>query len=256
MATDENQKVVWRWDSDAFGGGQPDNDPDGDGNLVTIDLRFPGQYYDAETGLHYNYFRYYDPSTGRYITSDPIGLAGGVNTYVYVGSNPLSIVDSSGLIGLIGAGWGAISGGIGGYLTGGVQGALLGVGAGAVVGFVNPFSANAAGAAAGGIVSGALGQATGNALVGNNITDLRNYDAGAIFGSALGGVAGARYGYYLATRNSYLGFRLGKPGKAAIDSSISIHGGIGSAIGEGAGADAGDRGHNNTSGGRLGSSDC
>ena len=44
-------------------------------------IRFPGQYYDAETGLHYNRFRYYDPSIGRYISADPIGQAGGVNVY-------------------------------------------------------------------------------------------------------------------------------------------------------------------------------
>jgi RHS repeat-associated protein len=58
---------------------------------------FPGQYYDQETGLHYNYFRYYDPSTGRYITSDPIGLDGGLNTYLYANANPTNGVDPNGL---------------------------------------------------------------------------------------------------------------------------------------------------------------
>lgn len=94
--TDSQGEVLWRWDSDPFGATLPDQDPDGDGIPFIFNLRFPGQYYDQETGLHYNYFRYYDPSTGRYLTSDPIGLAGGLNTYAYVGENPINFIDPTG----------------------------------------------------------------------------------------------------------------------------------------------------------------
>ena len=94
--TDAANTVYWSWASDPFGTTLADSDVDGDGNDFIYNLRFPGQYYDEETGLHYNYFRDYDPSTGRYVQSDPIGLEGGLNTYAYVGGNPLKKVDPSG----------------------------------------------------------------------------------------------------------------------------------------------------------------
>ncbi len=95
--TDAAQKVVWTSTHEAFGKAVINENPDGDVNNISFNFRFPGQYYDQETGLHYNYFRYYDPSTGRYITSDPIGLAGGLNTYGYVSGNPLNRFDPYGL---------------------------------------------------------------------------------------------------------------------------------------------------------------
>jgi RHS repeat-associated protein len=64
---------------------------------VEYNLRFPGQYYDGESGLHYNYFRDYDPVVGRYIQADPIGLAGGMNAYTYAYGNPLALADPYGL---------------------------------------------------------------------------------------------------------------------------------------------------------------
>ncbi|MGZ4954573.1 MAG: RHS repeat domain-containing protein, partial [Methylobacter sp.] len=91
-----DNKVVWRWESEAFGNSLPEQNPSGLGSFV-FNLRFPGQYYDQEAGLFYNVFRDYNPATGRYIESDPIGLAGGINTYAYVGGNPVNFTDPKGL---------------------------------------------------------------------------------------------------------------------------------------------------------------
>jgi len=90
IATNTAQDLVWEWKSDAFGVGRTSGP-------LALNLRFPGQYYDAETGLHYNYFRNYDPVIGRYLESDPIGLNGGLNTYGYVEGNPISYIDPYGL---------------------------------------------------------------------------------------------------------------------------------------------------------------
>jgi len=89
--TDDSQTVVWQVDYRPFG------ETTISVASVENNLRFPGQYFDAESGLHYNYFRDYDPTTGRYIQSDPIGLRGGINTYTYVGSNPIRFTDPRGL---------------------------------------------------------------------------------------------------------------------------------------------------------------
>lgn len=126
--TDANGNAVWSWGQDEpFGDTIANQDPNGTGNQFFFNLRFPGQYYDVETGLHQNQFRDYDPATGRYIESDPIDsvlngnaptkslssvlaaaaeaskaeLAGNmakfVNSYSYTGGNPLSRFDRLGL---------------------------------------------------------------------------------------------------------------------------------------------------------------
>ncbi|NHQ87865.1 hypothetical protein HA050_17285 [Iodobacter sp. HSC-16F04] len=95
-----SKQILWRWDGEPFGNSLADEDPSKTGKKFSYNLRFPGQYFDKETGKHYNYFRDYDPATGRYIQSDPIGLAGGINTYGYVGGNPLNAIDPNGLAGV------------------------------------------------------------------------------------------------------------------------------------------------------------
>jgi RHS repeat-associated protein len=84
-------EVVWAARYDSFGNAIIDID------TITNPLRFPGQYYDEESGLHYNWNRYYDPFLGRYIQSDPLGLDAGINFFVYAGNRPLTVIDPKGL---------------------------------------------------------------------------------------------------------------------------------------------------------------
>ncbi|MFD5076864.1 RHS repeat-associated core domain-containing protein [Streptomyces sp. NPDC058371] len=91
---DADGDVAWQRRTSLWGNDTPG--PAHDTESVSCPLRFPGQYADHETGLHYNYFRYYDPETGRYLTSDPLGLEPAPNPDSYV-DNPLSWTDPLGL---------------------------------------------------------------------------------------------------------------------------------------------------------------
>jgi len=88
--TDSTQQVVWQAEYDPFG------EVTETVSLVEQNLRFPGQYFDIETRLHYNYFRDYSPAIGRYVESDPIGLGGGLSTYSYALNSPQVYYDPTG----------------------------------------------------------------------------------------------------------------------------------------------------------------
>jgi RHS repeat-associated protein len=90
--------VIWLWDSkEAYGYQSPNEDPGSTGSVFHLNARMPGQELDAETGFFHNGFRDYDPASGRYVESDPLGLAAGWNTYAYVGGDPVMRRDPFGL---------------------------------------------------------------------------------------------------------------------------------------------------------------
>lgn len=90
--TDSSGAIVWAADYKPFG--EATVSPS---STITNNLRFPGQYYDAETGLNYNYFRDYNPVIGRYVQADPIGIKGGWNLFGYADNNPIRNIDIWGL---------------------------------------------------------------------------------------------------------------------------------------------------------------
>jgi len=95
VITNSAGTVAWQAAYHGFGHAEVDVS-----STITNNLRFPGQYFDAETNLHYNWNRYYDPRTGRYLTPDPIGLEGGIDPYVYTENDPVNYSDPEGLLGL------------------------------------------------------------------------------------------------------------------------------------------------------------
>ena len=131
LLTDSNGAIVWQASYDAFGKAQVTTDK------VSNNLRFPGQYFDAETELDYNFHRYYDPETGRYVSADPIGLGGGINFYAYVQNDPAEWVDARGLVGELAMteGGAEVGGGIGTFICGPPICTAIGGAIGGIVGF-------------------------------------------------------------------------------------------------------------------------
>ncbi|MRD49444.1 hypothetical protein GHT07_19400 [Caenimonas koreensis DSM 17982] len=151
LITDEANKPVWQWPYSAFGNNTPTGVLQATPNPkqaltnqpvllkaskpIEMNLRFPGQYYDAETGLFYNWNRYYNDKGGRYIQSDLIGLVGGMSRFAYVGSRPLTYIDPDGRQATLGARLGAMGGFALGGPPGAVAGSLLGFGGGLLLGY-------------------------------------------------------------------------------------------------------------------------
>ncbi len=151
---DNSGFVVWSAKFDSFGQAHLD-----DNNQIVNNLRFPGQYFDEESGLHYNWHRYYDPALGRYISSDPIGLAGGANRYGYAYQNPVIYMDVDGQLavnvgaGFVGALWGV-------WDARGPNASFSSVATGAFMGFTGAFinPGSLLGKAAWGVATNAAGQ--------------------------------------------------------------------------------------------------
>ena len=215
QVVDSLDSVVWQADYDSFG--SVSNEAASRFN----NLRFSGQYSDKENGIFYNYYRDYDPSLGRYLQSDPIGLRGGLNAYGYANSNPIMYSDPFGLepnqacVAACTLGGGVMGGGLG-YLGGGIlgggSGTLVAPGVGTLGGAIGGAEiGGAAGAAAG----SAAGNIVGNAFCpdddeGDNCDDLYATDTstcngitrvrGESAGAACHASASERYGACLAGR--------------------------------------------------------
>jgi RHS repeat-associated protein len=221
-------QVVWKASYSPFGRAIESMDPDADGTSVATPVRFPGQWSDFATGLHYNFYRDYDPQTGRYLEPDPIGQFGGANLFMYARDNPLLFTDPSGtfppLVGaiLLGGGFGGVLGGLGeflanveagcqdrdqfeGVLEAAVVGALLGGFSGGVGAAAEAAGLGVVGAAALGAVGSAASSAAAETSTGGSPGTIAGTSIGALVGGALVGPAGIVGGEFFGFALELLG---------------------------------------------------
>lgn len=244
FATDATGAKVWEATYLPFGGVHTSSG-------ANITLRFPGQWFQSESGLHQNWMRDYDPTTGRYIQADPLGLVDGASVYGYVGQNPSRYIDPRGELGIPGAVGGAIAGGVAGYLTTGcIEGAV--VGAGALAGATGgALGLTSLGAGAVGFVGAGAGQIGANYLAtgcgcgdgepipfNDLITSPKFWftnlggAAGAFAGSAFGNRAAYQYGRWRYGAGAMFNASR-EASRAGVESLIAEGvGGLGAGVGE------------------------
>jgi RHS repeat-associated protein len=206
VVVDRSNNLRWRWMSEPFGTTAAETNPSGLGAL-TFNLRMPGQYFDSETGLFYNWHRDYDPGGGRYAQSDPIGLEGGINSYAYAKGDSLRYIDPHGtfvwFIPAVTGAVGGLAGGVGNYIVqryiqgnctidwGSVANATVW---GAAAGATLPYAGGVGGAMAVGAAANVFQYVTGQAISGGEVSA-----GGALAYASIGAAGGSIGGAFTRT---------------------------------------------------------
>ncbi len=227
--TSEDGTVVWTWERGPYGEGAPVTTIPG----LTLNVRMPGQYFDAESGYFYNNARYYDPRSGRFLQPDPAGEAGsGPSLYSYTRGDPVNYVDPSGQSALwasfVGGAAGAATGGMVGWTSSGGDPRAVGVGAvaGWTVGFFNPIGslewAFLQRQVMPGVTYAQMGNAAMATLLAQNLADLGQMDGYKAVSTLVGHAVGFGLGGTPANLFARSLFRGGTAGTTQLGYNLNL----------------------------------